>query len=446
MSKLKKESIKKFLDGDDSVFPEIFVAYRNKINYLAIEILRNQADCEEVVQNTFVKIITKRKELRDVDAFNSWVYRIAYNDCMDIYRQNKKGSLGDNNDCADYTLENYSDNKGEPSDAVKRKAILEAIQSEIEELPEEMRQVCLLRFVGECSLDEISEIMNIPKGTIKSRLNRAKVKLRLGLTEKHVTPLVYMSLSFTPFLFKIYSSLMKQHAMNPAVETKISRVIENVTGIATGLGVAGGGAAIGVGKVVLGTTGLLAAFGTYSVVNPAGETKTVVEVAKVDEINYLKDLTNENLQVVLMFSGEANAANIIVTFAQNNRLVEIEKVDEENYMFIADANGTYHVNYEGVEQEVVIDNIDKQGPELKSLEKEEGLLRIVGSDNLSGIDFNQSYIEEGSDKFGLVRISDTAAVLDGAVKKKAKLYLYDKVGNYKTYEINATEADGKTDE
>ncbi|MDF9824228.1 RNA polymerase sigma factor (sigma-70 family) [Breznakia sp. PF5-3] len=440
MSRLKKEEIQKFLDGDDSVFPEIFAAYRNKINYLAIEILRNQADCEEVVQNTFIKIITKRKDLRDASAFNTWIYRIAYNDCMDIYRQNKKGKTGMNND---YTLENYSDNKGEPNDVVSKKAILEAIQSEIDGLPEDMKQVCLLRFVGECSLEEISEIMSIPKGTVKSRLNRAKVKLREGLVDKHVTPAIYMSLSFTPLVFKLYASLVKQQEMQPLVETKVAKVIENATGVTAGVTVASGGMIIGFGSAVIGTSILLALFGTYTIINPIID--QTAEVVKIEEINYLKDLTNENLQIVLMFSGEPDAKDISITFVDENTTIEAESVDNENYMFVAKANGTYHVEYGGVAQDIKVDNIDKQSPKLKSLEKEEGLLKIIGSDDFSGIDFDKSYVEEGSNKFDLIKIDDTSAFFKDAVKKKAKLYLYDKVGNYQVYEINATDTVSNTD-
>lgn len=441
MSRLKKEEIQQFLDGDDSVFPKVFKAYRNRINYLAIEILRNQADCEEVVQNTFIKAIKRRDKLRDAGAFNTWIYRIAYNSCLDIYRRNKRGN---SNETGDLSIENYSDKNGDSSDVVRKKAILEAIQEEINHLPSDMKQLCLLRFVGDCSIEEISEIMDIPIGTVKSRLHRAKTKLRQGLSERHVTPAVYMSFLFTPITFKIYSALIRQQEMTPIVESKVMKVIENSTGIATGAAIAGGGFVTGLGVAVVTTTVMLTAFGTYTLLNPI-EVDKPVDVVQLTEVDYLKDLTNENLQVVLMFHGTPDEQAIEVTQLKDGKRIPIEAVDADNYAFIVKENGIYKVKYGDFEEDVVIENIDKQSPELTELVKKDGLLKITGSDDLSLIDFEKSYVVEGDNKFDLIRIDDTSAFFKDAVHTKAKLYLYDKVGNYQVYEINVKNIEENTD-
>ncbi|MDQ0360450.1 RNA polymerase sigma factor [Breznakia pachnodae] len=186
MTRLREEKIQKFKDGDDYVFPEIFSRYQNKIYYLAVSILHNEADSEEAVQNTFIEVIANRASLRDVRSFNFWLYQIAYHNILDIYRKNKRNSTTRHGETI---LENYSDQKSDSNDIIRNKLLFELILKEIDKLPIEMREVCLLRFINEFSIDEISGIMSIPVGTVKSRLHRSKKQLKVELSKHHVMPI-----------------------------------------------------------------------------------------------------------------------------------------------------------------------------------------------------------------------------------------------------------------
>lgn len=432
ISKLKKEEIQQFLNGDDSIFPLIFATYHNKINYLAIDILRNQADCDEVIQNTFVKIISNRKNLHDARAFNSWIYRIAYNECMDIYRSNKRGSAGI--DDADI-LEKSSNNDENPDNLVRKKEILETVKKEINELPENMRQVCLLRFVGECSIEEISEIMEIPSGTVKSRLNRARIKLKQELSLKKVTPATYLSVAFTPMLSQVFKAFVKQQQISSMSKATISGAIKKAAGINTEMIVTGSGAVFGIGSVLIGASTVLVTFGVYTVANPIPLTAE----AQISEVSYLKEETNENLQVVINFTEKVNSSDINITNLDKQEDISTEAVDTKNYMFIVKENGTYRIQYGNVQHEIKIDNIDKESPQLTQIKDDDGILRFTMHDNLTGIDFDKSYVKKGDHTLSLKKVDETSAYLEAEIKENSSLYLYDKVGNYQVYEINVKE-------
>lgn len=435
MSRLRNEEIQKFLDGDDSIFPEIFGKYQNKIYYLAVNILHNEADSEEAIQNTFIEVIANRSALRDVRAFNVWLYRIAYHNTLDIYRKNKRGAFTKDGESI---IENYSDKKGDSGDAVRKKTILEAVQKEIDELPEDMREVCLLRFVGECSIEEIADIMGVPVGTVKSRLHRAKKQLKTGLSNRQVTPAVYLSFTFTPLMFRLYNSLIAQEAMDSDSRAKVARVIENATGVTAGVAAVGTGLFTGFGASIISVSLILGAFGTYTFLNPAVDAVSQ-PIAQLKDIGYLKELTNEDLQIVLTFDEEPDVNDIKVVLNDTNEEMKLSNENDYNYTFIVNKNGTYSVQYRDVSQELVIDNIDKESPVLTHLTKEDGLLKVVASDNLAGIDFEKSYIQEGDNTFGLIQIGTSSAYLEDAIETEAKLYLYDKTGNYQVYKINSKE-------
>ena len=435
MSRLRNEEIQKFLDGDDSVFPEIFGNCQNKLYYLAINILHNDADSEEAIQNTFIEVITNRKTLREVKAFNVWLYRIAYHNILDIYRKNKRSLLTKD---GTFIIENYSDKKGDLEDIVRKKTIFEEVQKEIDKLPEDMREVCLLRFISECSIEEIADIMDVPIGTIKSRLHRAKKQLKTGLSNRQVTPSVYLSFTFTPLMYRIYNSLVMLKTLDPDARAKVGRVIENTTGVSVGVGVGRTGAFTGVGTSVISAGVLLGAFGTYTFLNPEVEVVSK-PIAHLKEVVYLEELTNEDLQVVLSFDEKPDIKDIKVVAKDTNEEMMLSSEDGYNYAVIVNRNGIYTLQYQDIFHEIVIENIDKEPPIMSQLIKEEGLLKIVVSDDMSGINFEESYIQEESKKFGLIQIGAGTAYLKDAIEVEATLYLYDNTGNYQVYKISSKE-------
>ena len=89
MNKSIPELIQEFLSGNDKAFAEIINRYQKKIYSLAYQILRNHLDADEVVQETFVRVYRKRKELTDVKYFTSFIIRIATNYAIDLVRKRK---------------------------------------------------------------------------------------------------------------------------------------------------------------------------------------------------------------------------------------------------------------------------------------------------------------------------------------------------------------------
>ncbi|MFV0393412.1 MAG: RNA polymerase sigma factor [Coprobacillaceae bacterium] len=395
MVKIRNEEIKKFIDGDDSIFPKIFAVYRNKINYLAIEILHNEADCEEVVQNTFIKIIEKREGLQDERSFNSWVYRIAYNTSLDLYRKNKRRNTENPQD-----IEDMSDIDSDTENTIRKKVILESIQNQIDDLPNDMREICVLRFVADCSIEEISEIMKIPKGTVKSRLHRAKSKMKTGLRTKEITPTAYLSLVFPPLTHHLFQSLSERLPVLPSAEIAIIKGIERSSKISAESivnGIADKAISISsVGIIAVTSSLMFGGLGLYSTLGK-GNIEDDNSANQISEVLYLDELTNKNLQVGLVFDGIVDCDDVTVLL--DNQKIKVENVENDKCMFIVKENGVYNISYKQEKEEIVISNIDKEGPELINISKENGLIKIEATDHFSGIDIDSTYVEEGEKTF-----------------------------------------------
>ncbi|MDF9825289.1 RNA polymerase sigma factor (sigma-70 family) [Breznakia sp. PF5-3] len=428
MSGLKAEEIQKFIDGDDTVYPKIFAVYKNKVNYMAIKILRNEADCEEVVQNTFIKVFEKRKDLKDASAFNTWIYRIAYNASLDLYRKNKRNLSSDNHD-----VEELSDSTRDTNYEVKKHTILESVRLQIESLPKELKEICDLWFLSGCSLEEISGILNVPKGTVKSRLHRARKQLRSDLQRQEITPRTFLTLSFPTFAYRIYVSMIETHKITAASGARIMRKIEEATNVSVdALASAIGNNSLGrasIGTFVLLSSLLLGGLGAAGVMNP-----TDTSAKNITEVMYLDEITNKNLQIGIIFDGTIKAKDVKVTL--NGKKIKLDVVDKDRCTFIASENGQYVIKYKNSNEEIEIKNIDKSAPVLLGISADDGLISLSAEDNHSGIDFEKSYVEAGDKKISLVKIDEKNFYLSDALEKDATVRFYDIAGNYETYKIN----------
>ena len=151
----------------DDVFVEEVRALKKTAFGTAFLILRNTADCEDAMSATIVKAYEHRSKLKKRDSFRAWFLQILRNECYTIMRGRRKvvqtDTLPDPPDAPDPTL------ALDLRDAVMR-------------LPEVQRNALYLREEG-YSVEEIAAIMDVPAGTVKSRIARAKESLRLMLEE-----------------------------------------------------------------------------------------------------------------------------------------------------------------------------------------------------------------------------------------------------------------------
>ncbi|HDP98333.1 MAG TPA: sigma-70 family RNA polymerase sigma factor [bacterium] len=178
------ELIKRALEGDEQAYFQILQKYRVPLYNLLYRMVRNKIDTEDLVQEAFIKAFSSLSTFNDEYAFSTWLYRIAINNCIDFFRKRKLKTLP-----IDQPI-NYKngeikrelpDISYRPDRNLLAKEKDRLIHQAIENLPEKYRQPIVLRHHEDKSYEEISAIMNIPLGTVKARIFRAREMLRKEL-------------------------------------------------------------------------------------------------------------------------------------------------------------------------------------------------------------------------------------------------------------------------
>lgn len=155
------------------VFCEEIRQHKLAFYKLAKSILRNEVDVEDAISETIVQGYAHREQLRENKKFKQWMMRILVNECYKILKRQKLIILEEN-------LEKLSTSYNENFTVEEENEVTSAI----EKLRPKLLMVASLYYYEELSVGEISEILNIPEGTVKSRLKRSREKLMVLLRER----------------------------------------------------------------------------------------------------------------------------------------------------------------------------------------------------------------------------------------------------------------------
>ena len=165
--------LEKAINGDKEAFSRIIIQNKEAMYKTAIVILRNEEDAYDALQEALIKMFRNIQSLQNVEAFKSWSRKIIVNSCYDIIEKNKK-IININLKLADTYEETREDTYECEDELVK---ILDKIEPDL-------RLTATLYYYNELTVKEISQIINIPEGTAKSRLSRAREKLYQILKEE----------------------------------------------------------------------------------------------------------------------------------------------------------------------------------------------------------------------------------------------------------------------
>ena len=168
--------------GDRQAFASLVDLYQTRVIHIAYGMLFEDA-CD-ASQEVFVKIYRSADTFRSESTLSTWIYRITKNVCIDFLRKRKEAtlSLDDNQD--DAPKIEIEDRKFSPEENAETHEIQQLVHDAISQLDDNSRLIITMFDIDGLSYDEISSILEIPAGTVKSRLNRARSKLRKILSEK----------------------------------------------------------------------------------------------------------------------------------------------------------------------------------------------------------------------------------------------------------------------
>jgi len=161
----------------DNYTKVLYEMFYNHVYKTAYFIVKDQHLAQDVLQESFLKIFKKISSVEDFDKLKSWITTVTIRTSIDFIRkQNNENLLLTENDTIDY-LFTTSFNSGSVENLVEKLMSKEEILIEIEKLSTEHREILLLRYIEDLSMEEISQRLEINIGTVKSRINRARTKL-----------------------------------------------------------------------------------------------------------------------------------------------------------------------------------------------------------------------------------------------------------------------------
>lgn len=168
--------------GDQSAFEQLVRLYEKRVYALTSRMCRNPADAEEAAQEAFLAAWQGLPFFRGDSSFSTWLYRLASNACVDVLRREGRHQPNLSLDDEDAAID-LPDSALSPHDEAERSELRQQIEEGLAALPPDYRQVLILRELHQRSYDEIADILSLDLGTVKSRINRGRKRLRNILLE-----------------------------------------------------------------------------------------------------------------------------------------------------------------------------------------------------------------------------------------------------------------------
>jgi RNA polymerase sigma-70 factor (ECF subfamily) len=159
-------------NGDQEAWNMMISAYSKSVYNIALNFFAERDIAADVTQDIFIKIYNNFDKFREEKNFSSWVFTISRNYCIDYWRKNKKYFL--NNQELD---EKIGSGTPTPEENLIKEVEIDILRNKISQLEPELRLILIMRDIHDLSYREIAEKFAIPEGTVKSRINRARLKL-----------------------------------------------------------------------------------------------------------------------------------------------------------------------------------------------------------------------------------------------------------------------------
>ncbi len=178
-----EELMFRFQNGEEACYEELVDRYKNKLLNHIFYYMKDRESAEDIVQDTFIRVYVNKDKYKEIAKVSTWVYTIANNLAKTALSRSSKMnafSITGKDGETDYEIKDKNSSTDEP---VLKNELNDIIMSRIDELDEKFKEIVLLRDIDEMSYEEIAALLQIPTGTVKSRLNRARLNLRDALSD-----------------------------------------------------------------------------------------------------------------------------------------------------------------------------------------------------------------------------------------------------------------------
>ncbi len=181
-----EDLMSQFQAGSVEAFDILVSRYKDPLTNYIYRFVGDIKECEDLLQETFLRVYRNRHSYRRIARFSTWLYTIAGNLARSEYRKRKRRRISSlqsiNKNDEEYEME-VPDETFSPDKDAESTIQDFYIQEALSQIPEEFREVVVLRDVQQLSYEEIADITGLPMGTVKSRINRGRTKLQILLRD-----------------------------------------------------------------------------------------------------------------------------------------------------------------------------------------------------------------------------------------------------------------------
>jgi RNA polymerase sigma-70 factor (ECF subfamily) len=173
-----QQLVQKAQEGDQDAFSELMSKYRDSIFYMVLKMVNSRNDAEDLTMESFAKAFNNLKRYDFKYAFSTWLFKIATNNSIDFIRKKKLDTHSIDEpiktDKGEIHSVNIKTEHPDPEQKVERGERIVSVRSAVKKLKDKYRTLIELRYYEELSYDEIAEQLDLPLGTVKAQLYRAK--------------------------------------------------------------------------------------------------------------------------------------------------------------------------------------------------------------------------------------------------------------------------------
>lgn len=176
-----KQLVDQALEGKTESFGQLVRKYQDRLYNTLVHVTGSTHEAEEVAQDAMMQAYAKLDTFRGSSSFYTWLYRIAFN--IAVSRQRKKRPRTSLDQLQENAGINPADTTERPDAAIERSERAQQVHTALGKLSEEYRTILVLREMEDCDYDTISNMLDVPIGTVRSRLHRARTTLREHLRQ-----------------------------------------------------------------------------------------------------------------------------------------------------------------------------------------------------------------------------------------------------------------------
>ncbi len=177
----ERRIVERVRGGDVNAFEALVTAHSNMVYKLAYRMLGNEDDAQDMAQEAFIRAFNSLDNFRGDSKFSVWLHRLTSNICIDFLRARTRRPSSSltvqSSDSEEVGELEISDTRYSPEEVLDKREMQDALARGLESLSDDFREILTLREVQGMSYDEISALLNIETGTVKSRIFRARKKL-----------------------------------------------------------------------------------------------------------------------------------------------------------------------------------------------------------------------------------------------------------------------------